>query len=177
MEGRLTGRSTLFAAGRRALWLGFAVPIGAATLIAGCVSEPPGPSINQVEWEVPPVTLEWVGRYIGSASGTFDGEEKEDVEVSVVITFDQPPEPDCSGCITVRVGDFFGQMHLLPQSPISANWSYVHESRRSTLTMQKFSSSAAPGSVFFGTIRVEGQAPDGSSTGDISRFDFVVERQ
>lgn len=177
MDGRLPVHPVQPTAGLRASRLGLAALLGLATVIAGCLDEPPGPSINQVEWEVPPVTLEWVGRYLGSASGTFDGEEKEDVEVQVVITFDQPPEPDCSGCITVRVGEFFGQMHLLPQSPISANWSYVHESRRSTLTMQKFSSSAAPGSVFFGSVRVEGQAPDGSSTGDITRFDFVVERQ
>ena len=82
-------------------------PLGLATVIAGCLNEPPGPSINQVEWEVPPVTLEWVGRYVGSASGTFDGEEKEDVEVQVVITFDQPPEPDCSS--------------VMAPSPVKAN--------------------------------------------------------
>ena len=143
----------------------------------GCLSEPVGPALNQGDREPPPVTLEWVGRYVGTASGVFNQSASEDVVVEMVVTFDQPAKPDCVGCITVRFGEFFARMNLLPQTAISAEWSYTLDEQVTTLTLNKFSSSASPGTVFFGTVEVETEASGESPAETLTSFDFVVERQ
>lgn len=143
----------------------------------GCLSEPAGPALNQIQGEPPPVTSDWVGRYTGAASGVFDQVVMDNVGVELVMTFDQPALPDCPACITVRVGDFFGQMNLRPQTSIAAEWSYELDGHRTTLRLEKFSASASPGSVFYGTLRVETQDPDPAAVETLTLFDFVVDRQ
>lgn len=152
-------------------------PLVLVFLAVGCLSEPIGPALNQIDREPPPVTLQWVGRYVGTATGVFNQAANEDVAVEMVVTFDQPAKPDCAGCITVRIGEFFGRMNLLPQTAISAEWSYTLDSRVTTLTLNKFSSSASPGTVFFGTVEVETEATPESPAEILTSFDFVVERQ
>ncbi len=123
------------------------------------------------------MTLEWVGRYVGAASGVYDGVNRDQVPVVMLITFDAPALPTCASCITVRVDGFFDRMNLLPQSPIAATWSYANAGEQATLTLQKFSSSAAPGSVFFGTVRIAPENSDGTTGEPTTSFDFLVERQ
>ncbi len=148
-----------------------------AVAAAACISEPPGPALNQIRVDAPPVTLDWVGNYQGTASGVFRGVREENVPFQIRITFDQPALASCAHCITVRLDEFFSGMNLLPQTPISARWSYVDEGQRATLTMEKFSSSAVPGTVFFGTVGVAAQKPDGTLGEPTTAFDFVAERQ
>ncbi len=136
----------------------FVVALG--TGLSACTETPQAVG-DPANVELPPVTLDWVGFYAGTASGTDDGVDFQSRPVDMLIVFDHAPAPRCPACVTVRLMTYFDKANLAPQTAIAATWTYESEGFRRTLRLQKFTAGSGPGGLLLGDILVEQLRPDG----------------
>ena len=134
---------------------------GLVTLLAACTAPPTAPNGGPSR-EAPPLTLDWVGLYRGSASELSAGASPKIRSVDLLITFDASPAPNCVACVTVMLGQEFKRSRLYPQTAISAEWSYEEEGVRRVLRLQKFTTGGVPGGTLLGSLSIESRGSDGT---------------
>jgi len=120
--------------------------------------------------------VDWVGRYVGAATGTVAGEAVDNRPVELLIRFDQPAGPQCPGCVTVTFMDYFAGSNLFPQSSITADWTVTIQGYRRTLMLMKFSSGSVPGTTLLGSVVVEAPDSAGAVRSQVD-VEFVVDRR
>ena len=133
-----------------------------------CTGIPVAPQEDSNGVELPPITLDWVGRYVGSVTGSVHGVQVVGQPVELLITFDASISPTCPACVTVRLMQYFDRAHLSPQTAISAMWSYEDAGARRALSLQKFTSGSTPGATLLGSISVETLDEGGAYQMDVS---------
>ncbi len=151
-----------------------AVLFTASLCASSCTSTPAAPDPGK-PGDPRPVTLDWVGRYTGSGSGVRHGSAVEAEPVELLIAFDDPADPECAACVTVTLDDYFQQANLSPQTATAATWVYLDEGVTRSLSLEKFSAGATPGTVLIGALRLT--EPDGAGgTRVLVAVDLVLER-